>query len=79
MTANETQPSAAVKPASRFSKVWFIPAVAVLIGIWMVVQQWANQETKASKAMWEQLMEYTVKKRKYEKITMVEKRNPHTG
>lgn len=43
MTANETQPSAAVKPASRFSKVWFIPAVAVLIGIWMVVQQWANQ------------------------------------
>ncbi|WP_100641922.1 intermembrane transport protein PqiB [Alteromonas facilis] len=35
--------SAAVKPAARFSKVWFIPLIALLIGVWMVVQQWANQ------------------------------------
>ena len=41
---NEQHPqSAAVKPAAKFSKVWFIPLVALLIAIWMVFQQWANR------------------------------------
>ncbi|MBT0587623.1 intermembrane transport protein PqiB [Alteromonas oceanisediminis] len=35
--------SAIVKPAARFSKVWFIPIVALLIGLWMVFQQWLTQ------------------------------------
>ena len=42
MNEHDTQ-SAAVKPAARFSKVWFIPLVALLIAIWMVIQQWANK------------------------------------
>lgn len=38
-----TQHAATVKPAARFSKVWFIPLLALLIAIWMMFQQWANQ------------------------------------
>ncbi|MGB2426859.1 MAG: intermembrane transport protein PqiB [Alteromonas sp.] len=42
---NETNVTrtAAVKPAARLSKVWFIPLVALLVGAWMIFQQWANQ------------------------------------
>lgn len=35
--------SATVKPVHKISKVWFIPLVALLIGSWMVYQNWANQ------------------------------------
>ena len=41
---NDTEQQAAtIKPAARFSKVWFIPVLAVLIALWMVFHQWANQ------------------------------------
>ncbi|WP_100655618.1 intermembrane transport protein PqiB [Alteromonas flava] len=43
MTDNKASQSAAVKPAAKFSKVWFIPLIALLIGVWMVFHQWANQ------------------------------------
>ena len=38
-----TQHTATIRPAKRFSKVWFIPLLALLIALWMVFQQWANQ------------------------------------
>lgn len=34
---------AVIKPAKTISKVWFIPLLALLVGIWMVYYQWANQ------------------------------------
>lgn len=45
-TSNE-QPSATnkvlVKPVKRISKIWFIPFVALCIGMWMVYYQWSSQ------------------------------------
>lgn len=35
--------TAIVKPVMRISKIWFIPLVALCIGIWMVYYQWSSQ------------------------------------
>ncbi len=40
---NETIQPASVEPVHKISKVWFIPLVALVIGSWMVYQNWANQ------------------------------------
>ena len=32
-----------LKPLKRISKIWFIPLLALSIGLWMVYQQWSNQ------------------------------------
>lgn len=35
--------AANVQPVRRISKIWFIPIVALFIGIWMVYYQWSSQ------------------------------------
>jgi paraquat-inducible protein B len=40
-TSEATQ--AELKPIKRISKIWFIPLLALSIGLWMVYQQWSNQ------------------------------------
>ena len=40
-TSEATQ--AELKPLKRISKIWFIPLLALSIGLWMVYQQWSNQ------------------------------------
>ncbi|MDU0354732.1 MlaD family protein [Paraglaciecola aquimarina] len=34
---------AIVKPVRNVSKIWLLPAAALLVGLWMVYYQWANQ------------------------------------
>jgi paraquat-inducible protein B len=34
---------ALIKPVRTLSKIWFVPIVALFIGIWMVYYQWSNQ------------------------------------
>jgi len=34
---------AVVKPVRRISKIWFIPFVALCIGVWMIYYQWSSQ------------------------------------
>jgi paraquat-inducible protein B len=34
---------ASVKPVHRISKVWFVPLVALVVGFWMVYQNYSNQ------------------------------------
>ncbi len=34
---------ASVVPVRAISTIWFLPAIAILIGIWMVYYQWQNQ------------------------------------
>ncbi|MDP5032000.1 MAG: intermembrane transport protein PqiB [Paraglaciecola sp.] len=38
-----TREVAEVKPVRRVSKIWFIPLVALFIGMWMVYYQWSSQ------------------------------------
>lgn len=39
-----TEPEEAlIKPLRTLSKIWLVPIVALLIGIWMVYYQWSNQ------------------------------------
>ena len=43
-TEGAQNPSQAeLTPLKRISKIWFIPLVALSIGLWMVYQQWSNQ------------------------------------
>jgi paraquat-inducible protein B len=35
--------TAEVKPVRRISKIWFIPLIALSIGIWMIYYQWSSQ------------------------------------
>jgi paraquat-inducible protein B len=43
----QQQPSepeeALIKPVRTVSKIWLVPIVALLIGVWMVYYQWSNQ------------------------------------
>ena len=43
MNDSKLAQSASIQPAAKLSKVWFIPILALLIGVWMFVQQWMNQ------------------------------------
>ncbi|WP_340680407.1 intermembrane transport protein PqiB [Paraglaciecola sp.] len=38
-----TVENAELKPLRRISKIWFIPLLALSIGMWMIYQQWGNQ------------------------------------
>ena len=39
----QTLPTADIVPVKSVSKIWFLPIVALSIGIWMVYYQWSNQ------------------------------------
>jgi paraquat-inducible protein B len=41
--SSKTIENAELKPLKRISKIWFIPLVALSIGMWMIYQQWGNQ------------------------------------
>ena len=47
MSQDPQQPTlpeeALVKPVRTVSKIWLVPIVALLIGVWMVYYQWSNQ------------------------------------
>lgn len=43
MSEQQEIPEAKVKPFKSISKVWFIPIVALLIGVWMVYYSWSTQ------------------------------------
>ncbi len=43
MTETQDRVTARVDRGGRFSSLWLVPIVAVVIGIWMVFAQWANQ------------------------------------
>ena len=49
MNANTTSPNEElepeVRPGSRFNKVWIIPIVALLLGLWLVKQNYDNKGT----------------------------------
>jgi paraquat-inducible protein B len=34
---------AVIKPQQRFSKIWFLPIITLLIGGWIAIEQWRNQ------------------------------------
>lgn len=35
--------AALIKPSSSISKIWLVPLAALLMGLWMIYQQWQNQ------------------------------------
>ena len=46
MKVNEGQYEAVIVPIKKISPIWFVPLVAVLIGLWMLFYQWSNQGTE---------------------------------
>ena len=38
--------AAVVTRRARLSRIWLVPIVAVLLGVWMVVYTWRNQGTE---------------------------------
>jgi paraquat-inducible protein B len=46
---NNTQiPDATIKPVKTVSTIWFIPAIAIFIGCWMIYYQWSNEGTEVT-------------------------------
>lgn len=46
---NDTQtPNATIKPVKTVSTIWFIPAIAIFIGCWMIYYQWSNEGTEVT-------------------------------
>ncbi|MBA6290960.1 intermembrane transport protein PqiB [Colwellia sp. MB3u-70] len=46
---NDTQtPDATIKPVKTVSTIWFIPAIAIFIGCWMIYYQWSNEGTEVT-------------------------------
>jgi paraquat-inducible protein B len=46
---NDTQiPDATIKPVKAISTIWFIPAIAIFIGCWMIYYQWSNEGTEVT-------------------------------
>ncbi|TWX73559.1 intermembrane transport protein PqiB [Colwellia sp. C1TZA3] len=46
---NDTKmPNATIKPVKTVSTIWFIPAIAIFIGCWMIYYQWSNEGTEVT-------------------------------
>lgn len=46
---NDAQiPDATIKPVKTVSTIWFIPAIAIFIGCWMIYYQWSNEGTEVT-------------------------------